>query len=59
MTSMAKAIFEIDFNSNFVAYVSLGSDEYLDIHKQDGSYFATISPEDAERFVDTYSAYSA
>ena len=56
MTSMEKALFEIEFNSNFVAYVSLGSDEYLDIHKQDGSFIATISPDEAESFISNYSA---
>ena len=55
MTSMDEAIFEIESNSNFVAYASLGFDGYIDIHKPDGSYFATISPGYAKRFVDTYS----
>jgi hypothetical protein len=56
MITIAKAIDDIEFNTSFVAYVSVGSDEYLDIHNQDGSFVATISPDEAESFVNNHSA---
>ena len=56
MVTIAEAINEINFYSNFVAYVSVGSDEYLDIHNEDGSFIATISPDEAESFISNHSA---
>lgn len=56
MTSIAKAIDDIEFNTSFAVYVSVGSDEYLDIHNQDGSFIATISPDEAESFINNFSA---
>ena len=56
MTPLAKAISDIDYHTNLMAFVSVGSDEYLDIHNQDGSFIATISPDEAEGFINNYSA---
>ena len=56
MTTIVNAIADIEFNTSFAVYVSVGSDEYLDIHNQDGSFVATISPDEAESFVNNHSA---
>jgi hypothetical protein len=51
MTTIANAIADIEFNTSFTVYVSVGSDEYLDIHDQNGDFVGTISPDEAESFV--------
>ena len=56
MTTIAKAIDDIEFNTSFAVYVSVGSDEYLDIHDQNGDFVETISPDEAESFVNNHSA---
>ena len=56
MTALAKAISDVDYYTDCMAFVSVSSDEYLDIHNQDGSFIATISPDEAESFISNHSA---
>lgn len=56
MTTIANAIDDIEYNTSFAAYVSVGSDEYLDIYDQNGAFVETISPDEAESFVNNHPA---
>jgi len=56
MTPLGKAISDVGYYTDLMAFVSVSSDEYLDIHKYDGGFVATISPDEAESFISNYSA---
>ena len=50
--NIATAIQTIEDNSNFVAYVTVGGSEYLDIHSENGEFISCIHAEETDRFLD-------
>jgi len=50
--NIATAIQTIEDNSNFVAYVTVGGSEYLDIHSENGEFISCIHTDETDRFLD-------
>jgi len=50
--TISEAIQTIEAYSNYVAFVSLGSDDYLDIHTQNGDYVTTIAIDEVDSLID-------
>jgi formylmethanofuran dehydrogenase subunit D len=50
--TISEAIQTIEAYSNYVAFVSLGSDDYLDIHVQNGDYVTTIAIDEVDSIID-------
>ena len=51
--NIATAIQTIEDNSYFVAYVTVGGSEHLDIHSENGEFVSCIHTDETDRFLDT------